>query len=198
MRALDCETVDSTYESLEQILGTSRSRLESVFERLDIESFYRANPHYPQPPEDLIFSEVRKVATLPGDYDRTYWFHLTRTIATNKFEQGILPLGERVEAIWDFLYSLARKHASVEEWRDFRRDMGSHHDADLYSMKANDAMHWGPYALLTRDHAFKSEEIGNHDYFDAPEIVEDICICFTKNTGSTCSRRSRRKLNLVS
>jgi len=41
----------------------------------------------------------------------------------------------------------------------------------LYSMKANDAMHWGPYALLTKDHAFKPEEIGNLDYFD---------ICFTE------------------
>lgn len=65
MKALDCETIDSTYESLEQILGTKRSRLESVFEGLDIESFYRDNPHHPQPAEDFVFSEVRKLATLP-------------------------------------------------------------------------------------------------------------------------------------
>jgi hypothetical protein len=183
MKVLDCETTDSTYDSLEQILGTGRSRLESVFEGVDVERFYRDNPRHPQPPEDLIFSEVRKVATLSGNYDRTCWFHLTRTTLTNKFEQGILPLGQCLDSIWDLLYSLARKHVSAEEWDEFRHDMGPHHHAGLYGMKASDPMHWGPYALLTRDHAFNSEEIGNHDYLAAPEIVEDICICLTEKHG---------------
>jgi hypothetical protein len=93
---------------------------------------------------------VCKEATLAGKYDRTCWFHLTRTITANKFRQGILPLGQRLDAVWDFLYSVS------------------------------DAMHWGPYALLIKDHAFKSEQIGNHDYFDSPEIVEDVCIYFTE------------------
>jgi hypothetical protein len=180
MKVLDCETIDSTYESLEQILGVGRSQLESVFESVDVESFYQDNPYYPQPLEDLIFSEVRKVTTLPGNYDRTCWFHLTRTAPSNNFEQGVLPLGQYLDAIWSFLYSLAKKSVSPEEWDEFRRDMGSHHHASLYEMKASDSMYWGPYALLSRDHAFKSEEISNHDYLGAPEIVEDICICFSE------------------
>lgn len=183
MKVLDCETIDSTYESLEHILGSSRSRLESVLKELDLDQFYRDTPRHPLPPDELVSSEVMKVATLPGDYDRTCWFHLTRTINTNKFERGILPLGQRLEAIWDLLYSLARKHVSRGEWIEFRRDMGSHHHAGVYGMKVNDPRQWGPYALLIRDHAFKSEQIGNHDYFDAPEIVEDICICFTEKHG---------------
>ncbi|MGA9998104.1 MAG: hypothetical protein WBP93_22005 [Pyrinomonadaceae bacterium] len=180
MKVLDCETTDSTYASLEQILGVGRSQLESVFENVDVESFYRDNRYYPQPPESLVFSEVSKVITLPGDYDRTCWFHLTRTAPSNNFQQGILPLGQRLDAIWNFLYSLAKKSVSPEEWDEFRREMGSHHHAGLYEMKASDSMHWGPYALLSRDHAFKPEEIGNHDYLGAPEIVEDICICFSE------------------
>jgi hypothetical protein len=180
MKVLDCETTDSTYESLEQILGVGRSRLESLFESVDVESFYRDNPHHPQPPEDFVFSEVRKVMALRGDYDRTCWFHLTRTVPSNNFEQGVLPLGLCLDPIWGFLYSLAKKHVSPEEWGEFRRDMGSHHHAWLYEMKASDSKHWGPYALLTRDHAFKPEEIGNHDYLGAPEIVEDVCICFSE------------------
>src|SRR5829696_2806039 len=139
MKILDCETVDSTYESLEQILGTTRSKLESVFQSVDIETFYRENPHHPQPAEDLIFSEVRKVATLPGTYDRTCWFHLTRTVPTNYFEQGILPLGECIDAIWEFLYSLANKRVSAEDWGEFRRDMGASHSAYLYGMKVSDS-----------------------------------------------------------
>lgn len=72
---------------------------------------------------------------------------------------------------------------SAEEWGEFRHDMGPNHHADLYRMRSSNARQGGPYALLTRDHAFKSEEIGNHDYPGAPEIVEDICICFTEKYG---------------
>ena len=50
-------------------------------------------------------------------------------------------------------------------------------------MKVSNSLHWGPYALLTRDHAFKSKEIGNHDYLGGPEIVEDICFCFAEKHG---------------
>lgn len=183
MKKLDCETIDSTYESLEQILGTTRLRLEPLFEGLDVESFYRNKPHHPQPPEDLIFSEVRKLATLEGDYDRTCWFHLTRTLDPNTFEQGILPLGKCVDDIWNLLYSFAHKHVSAKEWDEFRRDMGSHDHAGLYEMKVGDVTEWGPYAILIKDHAFGSKEIGNHDYLSAPEIVEDICMCFTQKHG---------------
>lgn len=51
MKVLDCETIDSTYESFEQILGVGRSQLESVFESVDVENFCRDNPYHPQPPE---------------------------------------------------------------------------------------------------------------------------------------------------
>ncbi len=149
-----------------------------MFDCVDVERFCQDNPHHPQPPEEFIFSQVRKVATLPGEYDRTCWFHLTRTEEKNKFEQGILPLGQCIESIWNFLYSLACKRVSLDEWANFRCDMGPNHHANLYEMKVNNSREWGPYAILTRDHAFKSKEIGNHDYLGAPEIVEDICICF--------------------
>jgi hypothetical protein len=47
-------------------------------------------------------------------------------------------------------------------------------------MKVEDCFHWGPYAILIRDMAFCSSEVGNHDYLDVPEIVEDICVCFSE------------------
>lgn len=183
MKVLDCETADSTYASLESILGVRRGDLETIFGGLDVEEFYRAHPRYPHPPEDLVYSEVRKISALPGTYDRTCWFHITRTVPSNNFERGILPLGQCIDGIWDFLYSLAKKRVSPEEWATFRADMGDHHHASLYEMKVHDDMHWGPYALLSRDHAFKPGEIGNHDYLGTPEIVEDICICFSEKFG---------------
>lgn len=49
MKVSDCETVDSTYESIEQILGITRSQLDRAFEAFDIEKFYRDRPRVYQP-----------------------------------------------------------------------------------------------------------------------------------------------------
>jgi hypothetical protein len=180
MKVLDCETTDSTYDSLESIQGVKRIKLESVFDALDLERFYQENRYYPRPPEDLLYYEVRKVSTLPSTYDQTCWFHLTRTIPLNNFEQNILPLGQCINGIWDLLHSLVKRAISSAEWTAFMEDMGDHHNAGLYAMKVSDETHWSPYALLSRDHAFKVSEVGNDDYLGAPEIVEDICLCFSE------------------
>ena len=46
-------------------------------------------------------------------------------------------------------------------------------------MKVRNPFHWGPYAMLVKEIAFVTDEVRNHDYLDAPEIVEDICFTFS-------------------
>ena len=46
---------------------------------------------------------------------------------------------------------------------------------DLNNEKTTNRLHSGPYAMLVKESAFRSSEIGNHDYLEFPEIVEDIC-----------------------
>lgn len=41
----------------------------------------------------------------------------------------------------------------------------------------------GPYAMLVRETAFHSHEMGNPDYLWLPEIVEDICNGYQEVTG---------------
>lgn len=181
MKVLDCESIDITYTSLENILEIKRSRLESLFDDLDLDSFYRENPHYPIWADDHLFSEVTKICDPTRPYDQTCWFHLTRTIEKNDFKDGILPLNRQIDSIWDFLYSLVEGKFSRRKWNEFRKNLlvGQSHDAFLYKMKTGDSMHWGPFAILVRDIAFRAEEVSNHDYLRAPEIVEDICNCFS-------------------
>jgi hypothetical protein len=45
-------------------------------------------------------------------------------------------------------------------------------------MKVGDSYHWGPYAVLIRDVAFRAHKTRYHDYLHIPEIAEDICMCF--------------------
>ncbi len=58
--------------------------------------------------------------------------------------------------------------------------MENSYSAHLFHMKSNDHDHWGPYGMLVREVAFCLAEVGNHDYLDIPEIVEDIALCFAE------------------
>jgi hypothetical protein len=52
-----------------------------------------------------------------------------------------------------------------------------------YRMKAPNPLHWGPYAILMRECAVRSKEMGCHDYLRTPEIVEDICRAYVLESG---------------
>jgi len=69
---------------------------------------------------------------------------------------------------------------SAEQWAEFKKQWLQKTSiwAQDYKRKTENRFHWGPYAILVRDHAFKSEEVGNHDYLSGPEIVENICYGF--------------------
>src|SRR5713101_3792408 len=103
MRVLDCESVESTYDSLESILDVKRSDLEAVFDALDIEKFYQENRHYDKPAETLLLERVTGLISPTVTFDAVCWFHLTRTNPLNAFEQGILPLGQQITALWKYL-----------------------------------------------------------------------------------------------
>jgi hypothetical protein len=182
MTLLDCESIDSIYGSLEAIAGAKRSAIESFLDSMDLDALYNSNSPPSCPVNDYLLDAFRKNFRSNLSYDATCWFHRTRVVGDTNFEAGILPLGQQLDSIWDFLHSLVRGAISEKQWRAFRQEklQSAHHLAHLYAMKTEKPFYWGPYAILVRDIAFKPKEVGNHDYLFGPEIVEDICICFEK------------------
>ncbi len=184
MKVLDCESIESIYSSIETILEIDRNTINMIFQNLDIDRFYADSPDYPESTDKLVFSTVTHKALSDVTFQKVCWFHLTRAPVNHTFDkEGILPLGLQINSIWDFLYSLLQDNFSPEVWNKFRRELSKHHPARLYHMKVNNPSLWGPYAVLIRDVAFKSAEVGNHDYLRTPEIVEDICMCFSHRFG---------------
>jgi hypothetical protein len=132
-------------------------------------------------PDVFIFSKILEKIKESISFNAACWFHLTRTSPNNKFENGILPLGQVIESIWHFLFKLLENSFTKKEWNIFRKEIENNypnHFADLYRTKVQKSFHWGPFAVLVRDIAFRPEESGSHDYFRTPEIIEDICVCF--------------------
>ncbi len=184
MKLLDCESIETTYSSLEAILGIGTKAINRVFDEVDIERFCCNNPLGLQLQYDqAVFAAVTGSVDLSTRFDQVSWFHLTRTANSESFYQGILPLNEQQDSIWNFLYSLIQAEFSKEEWVSFRRNLGRSHAAYLYHLKTEGSIHWGPFAVLVRDIAFRSKEVGNHNYLRVPEIVEDICLCFSDRYG---------------
>jgi len=186
MKILDCESIASMYASLESIFEIKRPVFESVFDSIDLDAIYKTQAPL-IPPTEYLFSEIIK-RTRPTSlsFDCIHWFHLTRTLDGNDFKDGVLPLGQCIDSIWDFLYVLLDGKLSKQEWGDFRANgivSSQNHYSYLYCLKTGDGAHWGPYAILIRDNAFIPDELSNHDYFRVPEIVEDICIVLQEHHG---------------
>lgn len=100
------------------------------------------------------------------------WFHLTRTSEGTRFSEGILPLGEALPKIWEMLASILKTKKKKQRLRELRTNGVPNFQ---FNLKVPQKLLHGPYAMLVRESAFKAVEIGNHDYLELPEIVEDIC-----------------------
>lgn len=169
---LDCETKDTTITSLGTIYNVDGNDLVEFFRGFDLDRFYEDNS--PGIPADrFLFQNFQDSFGPPSQkVTEICWFHLTRTLSDNKFHQGILPLGKALELIWK---TLLRIFENTEHYLRLQELKNGGVENYHYQLKTPDPFHWGPYAMLVRETAFRSKEMCNHDYLWLPEIVEDIC-----------------------
>jgi hypothetical protein len=155
---LDCETAESTYLSLERILGLPRRHLDEFFQKTDVDLL--CSRTIDGDPGRSLLKELRREIPSACDYQRTCWFHLTRILPGTTFDEGILPLPQCCERVWEMLYLIADRRVPRAVWDAFKTNMDGSHHAWLYNMKMEGAIHWGPFGMLVRDHAFIAEIIG--------------------------------------
>jgi hypothetical protein len=179
MRILDCHTFDSTLSTLAATIGVDPAALAAR-----LRSF--SGDDWPDHPPDYLW---QKIVGEPKSFDGVYWFHLTRTLSPESFRaSGILPLNQVIEPLWAMIFGLIGERQSPQEKLVFRERLQvseddseeDSHSAWLFGVKASESVHWGPFGVLVRETAFKPREMGNHDYLQAPEIIEDICNCHSQ------------------
>ncbi|MBA4389531.1 MAG: hypothetical protein C0399_01155 [Syntrophus sp. (in: bacteria)] len=171
VKIIDCESPESTANSLSGLFGCSISDLAHQLADVNVERIYEEdNPDCP--PDEFLFRRLVSAFGPPEKPEDTCWFHLTRTFSGNRFSEGILPLGMALDAIWE---TILRTFEQTEHFPRLQSMKSDGVEDYLYRLKVPNPFHWGPYAMLVRESAFHAHKIGNHDYLGLPEIIEDIC-----------------------
>jgi len=170
---LDCETGDSTIASFCGCFGCEEADFTDALKSIDIEELYSDSDTMPEESsEEYLLNYIVEKFGEPGESDSICWFHLTRTLSDNEFSEGVLPLSQAKDFIWETLFSIFEGTVIEQRLRSMKE---SGVDDGAYNLKIDDPVHSGPYGILVLDTAFHSEEIGQHDYLAFPEIIEDIC-----------------------
>jgi hypothetical protein len=64
----------------------------------------------------------------------------------------------------------------------------------MYNLRIGKPIHAGPYAMLVKEVAWRSAEMGNHDYLNIPEIMQDICNGYHARHGENIHDELHRRL----
>jgi hypothetical protein len=191
MVTLDCETYSTTIKSLSKIYRVTTDDLESFFLKFDIEDHFERNN-----PDKMGYEELRLVfenecKTEPLELDNVNWYHLTRCLEEETFNEGILPLSKSLEKVWNMFFSC---FTGTEHYANLVDMHVTEVNNDLYNFKVGDDLHSGPYAMLVKDVAFNAKKIGNHDYLGIPEIVQDVCRGYEKRFNVSIEKQLKRML----
>jgi hypothetical protein len=181
---LDCHDLDSTVDSLADVIGASSGEVERVLEEHD-EARFDDTAEDPGllMPRDVLGHFAADLDTVAGRFDGAYYFHGTRAVDPKAFSlRGILPLDQVLEELWATLRELARDEVLAEEWAAFRHGVETGNGGDdgwLYRHKVGAGVDRGPFGLVVRDILLEPQSTGSHDYLGCPEIVQDIARCFS-------------------
>lgn len=180
---LNCESGASTLDSLSNGFSCTEEALRAALLAIDLDHIYQK--HWQEidiPSKEYLYNYVAEKFGNHRSLASVCWFHLTRTTEDNEFENGILPLGESLEFVWEMVLCIAKDKQVRNNLALMKRSGVSDYH---YKTKSRDVLHWGPYGILVRDVAHHSRELSQHDYLGMPEIVEDICNGYQKQFGTS-------------
>jgi hypothetical protein len=108
----------------------------------------------------------------PLSLEAVYWFHATRTLESNSFEDGLLNLDDAKSSVWNILIESAPSEEIALKLENMQEEGGFD---NMYHLRTEDSMHWGPYGALVKELVVDVGETAQRDYLELPEMIEDIC-----------------------
>ena len=145
---LDCETKESTFESLAAIFNCNHSDLKSLLSEVNLEQIYELQWRERLIPyTEYVYNYVVKELGEPNSLDGVCWFHCTRTMMSNKFEEGILPLGESINRVWSMMLDIVKNSHLHQQLVTMKKNGVNDFQ---YTLKTEESIHWGPYGILNQ------------------------------------------------
>jgi len=190
LKSIDCESITSIKHSLETVSGVSIDKIDNFiksFDMNDYESGVIGKQRFQGSWIKLFLEEFKAKFNCKIEINSTHWFHITRVSSKQVFSSGLLPLDKVADDIWSYLFTISDR--SEKEWNRFRHSVENNdpiiqkydgNSMGLYNSKTNNLHCVGPHGFLIREVAFLTEqETGNHDFLLIPEIIQDICRCYS-------------------
>lgn len=192
MFELDCESGLLAIKCLSNGFSCSEEKLRQTLLSIDIDLIYEADwKNIDIPPEEYLYNHILSTIGKHKPLTSIFWFHLTRTTEENEFKDGLLPLGQSLDFVWETMLDLANDEQT-------RRNLTSMRQLGVrnmhYEAKHKDKIHWGPYAILVKDLAYHAKTLSQHDYLGMPEIIEDICNGYESQFGVSIIEHYEKKL----
>lgn len=170
---LDCETRESTVASLCQAFQCSAESfllfVQDPVHGLHYDEHWRDLPEF----QKYLFERAISHFGNPQLPSEVCWFHGTRVPHGTTFQEGIFPLGQRIDSLKEAVLATLDNDQHQEQVRQAFARKGGY--AYHFREKITNTMHWGPYAILIRELAFHAESCSQHDYLGMPEIIDDLC-----------------------
>lgn len=186
---IDCESGLSALESVANGFDCSKSELVSALLDFDVDYIFE-NDSPSCSCEELIANEIFSRLGKPKAIDAIMWFHCTRTIESNSYDDGLLPLKQSLPSVWDMLEYLAPSKAVQQNLAKMRTDgVDNHH----YTSKVANSIDDGIYGFQVRELAIR-KNAGLHDYLSLAEIVEDILNGYKSEFGADLLIHYKNKL----
>jgi hypothetical protein len=181
MFELDCSSGDEALRSLALGFRCTPPKLKEVLYSLDLDDLYQDIHSAPRVSiGQFLYRYVVGKLGHHLELSSVVWFHCTRTSPDNEFSDGISPLNDSSHKVWQILLDLAPERTVREKLRAMK-EKGV--NDDLYALRTQNSIHWGPYGILVRDVAFVAEDLSQHDYLKIPELIEDICNAYQLDHG---------------
>lgn len=110
----------------------------------------------------------------PDEPDTVYFFHGTRAVDSMTFSDGLRPLADVINGLWELVASLIPE-IDPAELVDVRQALNRGDEPFTYGMRVSASLHQGPFGHLVRDVLLAPHSYSSVDYLAGPEIVVDMC-----------------------
>jgi len=182
LATLDCESLETSLKSICEIYDAKPTSVIDFLSRINLDLEFQRKM-IPKQPEDYLQELFESEFGSPTrSLEKAVWFHLTRVPAGTTFAEGLLPLRLALNQIWTMISSIPSNSRTRQNLEKFRESGIPSYE---YGLKTSSGIHHGPHAMLVRESAFHARVMGNRDYLNLPEIVEDICNGFEREFGES-------------